>query len=545
MIIKPNEIGNNQKLESDICIIGAGTAGLTVAKEFIGTSKSVIILESGGEEPSAESDDLTSGKNIGVPYYDIKDTRARAFGGSSHLWYYVPGLRLRGMDAIDFEQKEWIPYSGWPISKEDLDPYYERAHQLFKLGPYSYKSEDWIDSDEYNYLSSENGDIFETTMFHFARKDIFYNDYYSDFENAENIKVFLKSTVLGIETTENAKEVTHLTVAAEHDVRFTVKANYFILAAGALENPRLLLLSDTHEKKGLGNANDLVGRFFMEHPHIWGKDAVGTYYPSQSDKFNSNEIYHFHYRKGKPVLGYLILKDEVIKQNELLNITFGMRGESLQYPAGYQEGVAALRNALSNIKHGRINKEMAREIGSFFNNGVSVVYEGIRRLFNGKIDKWDRYGLEETGITINLMAEQAPNPESRVMLGEERDRFGQRKIELDWKLTELDLMSMKKSLQILGTNIQEKGIGYIDNRLNMDKEEMYSRIKGGYHHMGTTRMHEDPSLGVVDENCRLHGTENLFIAGSSVFPTSGYANPTLTIGALSIRLADYLKKGVT
>lgn len=542
MIIKPTEIGNNQEIETDICIIGAGTAGLTIAKEFINTSKSVVVLESGGKEPGSESNESTEGKNIGVPYYDLKDTRERAFGGSSHLWYYVPGLRLRGMDAIDFEKKDWIPYSGWPLSKSDLDPYYEKAHRLFKIGPYTYRYEDWIEPGEHNYLESGEEDLFKTTMFQFARKDIFYNDYLNDFKNAENVKIFLESTVLKIETTENAKEVERLSVSIQNDIQFSVKANCYIIAAGGLENARLLLLSNNHANQGLGNDKDLVGRFFMEHPHMWGKGVVGTYYPTESEKFNPNDIYHFHYRNGTSLLGYLIFKDEVIRQNKLLNITFGMRGESLQYPAGYQEGVAALRNALSNMKHGRINKEMINELGKFFNNGTAVVYESIRKLVNGQVEKWNRLGLEETGIYINLMAEQAPNPDSRVILGDERDRFGQRKIQLDWRLTDLDLESMKKSLEILNTNLQKKGLGYIDIYVNTDLEDMAPNIHGGYHHMGTTRMHEDPTLGVVNEHCKIHGTHNLFVAGSSVFPTVGYANPTLTIVALAIRLADHLKK---
>ena len=542
MITKPNEISADEEIHCDICIIGSGVAGLTVAREFMNTDKNIVVLESGDLKPNSDINDLISGENVGIPYYDIKDTRTRALGGSAHLWFYVPGLRLRRMDRIDFEKKDWIPYSGWPITKKDLDPYYESAHKLLKIGPYNYDVKDWIEPDEHNYLQTEESDSFKTTMFQFARKDVFYNDYYDDFDKADNIKVLLNSTVLNIDTTENSKEVTHLTVSAQNEFEFKVKANNFILAAGGLENPRLLLLSNDHAKRGLGNNHGLVGRFFMEHPHIWGNNAVGTYYPSESEKFNANEIYHFHYRKGHPVLGYLIFNDEILKKHKLLNITFGIRGESIKRPAGYQEGKSALRNVLSNIKHGRIGKDMIRELSSFFSHGTVVLYEGLRNAVNGKVDRWDRFGVEETGISINLMSEQSPNPESRVLLGEERDHFGQRKMQLDWRLTDYDFESMKKSVDILNAALQEKGLGYVDNRLNTDKDTFIDKIKGGYHHMGTTRMHEDATLGVTDANCKIHGIRNLYIAGSSVFPTSGYANPTLTLAALSIRLAEHLKK---
>jgi len=185
---------------------------------------------------------------------------------------------------------------------------------------------------------------------------------------------------------------------------------------------------------------------------------------------------------------------------------------------------------------------MFRELGKFFNNGTAVAYERMRRLVNGKVKKWNRYELEETGIIIKLMAEQAPNPDSRVILGDEHDLFRQRKIHLDWRLTDLDLESMKKSMEILNTSLQKKGLGYIDVHLNTDLSDMAQKIHGGFHHMGTTRMHEDHTMGVVDKDCKMHGTHNLFVAGSSVFPTVGYANPTLTIAALAIRLADHLKK---
>lgn len=545
MIIKPNEIGNDQEIEADICIVGAGIAGLTIAREFLNTKKEIIILESGGLTPGSSSDALTTGENIGFPYYNLENTRARAFGGTSHYWTVdikkeVNGVRLRGMDAIDFEKKDWVPYSGWPISKKDLDPYYEKAHKLFKIGSYSYDLKDWIEEGELNYLDTNEGNIFSTTIFQFARQDVFFNDYYPEFEDADNIRVFLNTTVLTIETTENTKEATSLIVSKPEGETFTVKARNFILAAGGLENPRLLLLSNRYSKNGLGNSNDLVGRFFMEHPHMWGRNAVGTYYPSNPYQFNKDGLYNLHYRNGTPVLGYLALKEHVIRKNKLLNATFEIRGSSQKYPAGSAEGVLALRKFLSRIKRKRFNKQTIDHLMTFGSKANVVLYEGFRKLLNGNIEEWDKYGFDDSGININLMAEQVPNPESRVQLGNECDKFGQRKLVLDWKLSEQDLLSMRKSLEIIDNNLQKNNLGYIDIKLKTDKPQ--KEIKGGFHHMGTTKMHENPDMGVVDANCKLHGTHNLYIAGSSVFPTVGYANPTLTIAALAIRLADHLKK---
>ena len=545
MFIDSSQLVNDEIIAGDICIIGAGIAGLTIAKEFMNTNKSVVVVESGDLKPDANPNKLISGKNIGLPYYDINETRARAFGGTSHLWHVdinreITGVRLRGMDSIDFEEKEWIPNSGWPISKKELDPFYERAHELFKIGPYSYKYKDWVeqgDSSIHYHMQESN---IHTTFFQFARKNVFYKDYYHDFKNADNIRVFLNSTVLIINTTESAGKVTSLSVLAHEEIKFSIEAKNYILAAGGLENPRLLLLSNRHAKNGLGNDHDLVGRFFMEHPHVWGYKNVGTYYPDDPKRFNKNTIYNLHHRNGIPVLGYLSLNEDVIRQNKLLNLTLGIRGKTRKHPTGSIEAIRAFRRILSCVKRRKFHENFKKQIEVVNSDWNKAIYETFRRLVNGDVEKWNRYGLVESGININLMAEQSPNPHSRVMLADRVDKFGQKKIALNWQLTELDLISMRKSLEIFNKEFQKKKLGKID--INLESGAPPKALKGGYHHMGTTRMHENPRYGVVDKNCRLHGTDNLYVAGSSVFPTCGYANPTLTIAALSVRLADYLKK---
>ncbi len=192
-------------------------------------------LESGGLKPDPETQLLASGNNIGYPYYDLDTARFRAFGGSSHSWHVdlkqndIEGVRLRPLDSIDFEKRDWVPYSGWPITKTDLNPYYKKAHQVFKIGPYNYDVDFWNDnSQNRDTLFDENH--FKPKIFQFARKDVFYSDYRKELEEADNISVYLNSTVLKIHLNEYANMTDSVLVRSKLDRTFSIKAKYFILA---------------------------------------------------------------------------------------------------------------------------------------------------------------------------------------------------------------------------------------------------------------------------------------------------------------------------
>lgn len=270
MILDATNIEFNSAIKADVCIIGAGPAGITIARELIGTKFNVVLLESGRRAPDEKTQQLNTGKNVGQPYYDLHEARARAFGGTSHKWHLKlgdgqEGIRLRGLDKIDFEKRRWVPNSGWPFTKDELDSYYKRAHEIFKIGPYNYNVEDWEEIDSSQVFFNESN-IIDTTVFQFAKKNIFYNEYSYEIEKAKNITTYLNSTVLNITANENAAKIKKVVVATSDKKEFTVEASLFILATGGLENPRLLLLSNNVMKCGLGNQNGLVGRYFMEHP---------------------------------------------------------------------------------------------------------------------------------------------------------------------------------------------------------------------------------------------------------------------------------------
>ncbi|MDZ7693135.1 MAG: hypothetical protein U5K69_18780 [Balneolaceae bacterium] len=253
-----------------------------------------------------------------MSYYDLEETRDRAFGGTSNSWrvssesHNVGNLvRLSDLDAIDFEKRDWVPYSGWPFSKSELIPYYERAQEVFNIGPYRYDTEFW-DRDKLE-LKFKDRKV-RTKIFQFGRKDVFTDEYRYELKNAENIKVYLNTTALKLKINEYSNRINSITATTPTGKRIEVNSQHFILAMGGLENPRIMLLSNGRVKNGIGNQHDLVGRFFMEHPHLWS----GVFYPSNASFFDKSDLYRIQFRDNTPIMGKLRLSQEVLKRGKIV-----------------------------------------------------------------------------------------------------------------------------------------------------------------------------------------------------------------------------------
>ena len=546
MIINARKIAEGVTIETDVCIVGSGTAGLTLAKEFIDQKFRVCILESGGLKPDRETQELYQGENVGHPYYSLDSARARYFGGTTNRWH-IPigddcsGVRMRPLDAIDFEKRNWVPFSGWPFDKSHLDPYYDRAQEICKITPATYDVTGWEDPKTTPSLPF-NRDRVKTVIFKFGSRHPFLDDYAAAVAQAQNITTYLYSNVIEIETDDTARTVTRLRVVCLEGNKFWVKPNRIILAAGAIEIPRLLISSNRTQKAGLGNQHDLVGRFFMEHPHF----SSGFFVPFAPEIFEFTYLYnHIHKVNGVPIIGKLSLSEEVLRQEKLLNyvVEFSPRialKTSLNkflYPRIESESVRSYKALRLAIKQRKLPEDLGSHLGNIFSDlddFTVTAYRNIKKRVLRALDK-RRIRL----FRLDNMTEQAPNPESRVMLGSERDSLGQRRVRLDWRLSDFDLESFIKSQEVVDQELRRAGLGRL--YVKPIDEIPPGQITGGWHHMGTTRMNTDPKYGVVDQNCRVHSISNLFIAGPSVFPTSGYANPSLTIIALALRLADHIK----
>lgn len=514
MLIDARTLPANHTLESDVCIIGAGAAGITLAREFAGQGFRVALFESGGIEFDPDTQALYAGKNLGRPYFTLDTCRLRFLGGSTNHW----GGTCRPLDAIDFEPRDWVPNSGWPIQLSDLEPYYPKAQQIVELGPYDYRVSEWLPNGQ--QLLSLSGDRLSTGIFQQSPPTRFGAVYRADLERDDNVTTFLNANVVEIQTTANAREVTGLDVRTLTGNRIAVTGKHFIVATGGIEVPRLLLASNRTARDGLGNEHGLVGRFFMDHPIAQAATIA------LSDSSAADDLYRRVVKHGGTAQAFFSPTPEFQREQRLLN--FGARPDFVSW-AKVSRGVSSYQVLREAIREGEIPDELLDHI-------INVITD---------ID--DVYASRQKGpeshkvLSLRYWQEPTPDPDSRVTLATETDALGMPLANLNWVLAEADKDNMSRALHLIGEELGQARIGRL--QLTYDIDKLWDeQIAGSFHHMGTTRMSDEPELGVVDRHLRVHGMSNLHVAGSSVFPTSGHANPTLTLVALSLRLADRVKE---
>lgn len=507
MFTDARTLPDHTRLHADIAVIGGGPAGITLALAFANSKTRVCIVEAGGLELDAETQALYQGENAGIDY-PLAGNRLRYFGGSSNHW----GGYCRPLDPIDFEQRDWVPFSGWPFGIEELLPYYEPASRIVEIAPGRFEDMAYWQQHTGESLPEPVTGRMQMRFVHFSPPTHFGSRYREDLDQAQNIQVLLNANAVNIAAAEEGRAVTGLEVRTLTGRAHTVRARHYVVATGGLENPRTLLLSNDVVPAGLGNQNDLVGRFFMEHPHLSGFGEIVL-----ADLKRLPAIYRERVRvEGRNANAAFNPSDAFLRDRRLLNATFmaGLAGN-------YHRGMT------SDWDHVPLHMDMLNAARPFLADGEGAIDPQDPEL----IGHW---------LGLGCSCEQVPNPDSQVTLGEERDALGLRRIRLDWRLTEQDRRSLVEHMRSLAMEFGALGIGRM--LLNVEDDGLWpEKVSGGSHHMGTTRMHDDPKQGVVDRNSRVHGVDNLFVAGSSVFPTSGAANPTLTLVALTLRLADHLK----
>jgi choline dehydrogenase-like flavoprotein len=496
MIIDLNEHPVNSSPKTyDVCIIGAGVAGITLANQLAAMGRHILLLEAGNREFSTESQDVYKGKNTGRPYFKLAEDRLRFLGGSSNHW----AGWCRPLDEHDFKKHAHIPHSGWPISKADLDPFHDTATQILELPD---KNEDAPLADSDN--------TFQSIDFQYSPPVRFGEKYEQELRDNARIDLFLNANVTNILLNDNLDKVTTLHVRnytnTSNQYEFTAKK--FVLATGGIENPRLLLNFRDQFPSGIGNTNDLVGRYFMEHPAI----LVG-YYVTEEDlwPFDKDKEVHF-----SPTPEKLI-------SEKIANI--GLRTGELQPPPDTLYKKAKQR--------------------------LICTQEAVHEFINQFHDVWCPPMPVYTGGYIHTASEQTPNPNSRVSLSDEKDKFGLQRANMDWQLLDIDRYTIKRTVTLFGEYIATQKTGNIKliDWLQNDTDPVPSIgedpwLGAGSHHMGTTRMASTASEGVVDKNCQVFGINNFYIAGSSVFTTGGHANPTFTIVQLTLRLGEHINQSL-
>ena len=509
MHIDARELPNQTLIEGDICIIGAGPAGLSIAMEWNNTPYKVILLEGGGFDYDNKVQDLYDGTTTGQPYYPLESTALHYFGGSSGHW----GGFCSTLEEQDFEQRAWVPHSGWPIKKADLDPYYAKAQGVLDLGPYEYDLAFWQKQDPTRRPLLPDNPVVWNKVWQFSPPTRFGTKYAPAVRQSTNIHLYTYANVTDITANENVSTIESLTVKNFAGKEHTVKAKRFILACGGLQNPRILLACNHQAPKGLGNDNDLVGRFFQEHIEV----KASWLHLLSPDPL---PLYMREWGKTK-MRCELAISREMLERHEILDGTTWL--------TPFKEG----RDTPATIKTWQ-DRDPRKSSNDAYQAHPFLVKHPIIKI-----------PVDNSKYMLSTRLEQAPNPNSRVTLDKETDALGMPRALLHWELSALERRSVRTMHELIGRQLGAAGVGRLqmmDFLQDPDDASWPDFTNGAWHHIGTTRMSDDPRAGVVDADCKVHGINNLYIAGSSCYPTGGAPNPTFTLVALSLRLSDHLKK---
>ncbi len=516
----------------DLCIIGAGPAGISIATRLQDSGLGIAVLESGGLGPTLAGQELCAGKNAGHPYFRLDGCRFRMLGGSGNVW----GGWSRPLDPADFASRPSPGCPGWPISAGDLDRYHAEAARLLCLPTAQFGLDYWLPRLP-GPIPLGAGD-FENGIFQYSRVRDFGHEYRHVLEASPNIELLLHANATGLLLDPGTNRVGVVRVQAIGRAPFTVRAKVFVLAAGGLENARLLLASQHDRPAGLGNEHDVVGRYFMEHLHA-PVGHIAAYGRGIRDKF-----YDVLGKDSERTRGVILPTEAARMKHDLpgcsialndkgygFNLAVGMRSPRVTvYPI-------RLMRALGTPRMARIIDPVKPALSA----AISIkVRRDARRAARATTDRAAAAGRPVPPgelRSIYLRAEQLPSRDSRMTLTREADALGMPRIRLDWKVSAADTEVMGTWLKLFAESVARHEVGRV---FMMQPGEWLDHIDGGPHHMGTTRMSPDPRHGVVDRNCRVHSVANLYVAGSSAFATGGYTNPTFTLLALALRLADHI-----
>ncbi len=479
MIRDARSLSVGSELNTDLCIVGGGPAGLVIARELADSGLRILLLESGGLVGDDGAQRLATIRESASDLDPHGDTRWRQLGGTANIWHRSADVwaRYLPLTPLDFEERSWVSESGWPFAAGELEPYLPQALATCGVRDPSYRIEHWESADAPRLPLDPS--LFETAIETFGPPELFTQRYPNELSNEPDVTLLTNATAVTLEEADSGPAVNRVLFACLDGTRHAVTARRFVLAAGAIENARLLLLSNQRQPAGIGNARDLVGRYLMEHAKIHAGILTAAN-PALMDRVGLYDV--------RKVRGSLV-------------------GAKLSLSATAQREEQLLASATRLVRGG-----------------------GIR---------WSRVPTGEPAFDVEVQTELIPDAANQLTLSaHDRDELGMPLASLRWRWNEQELASVLRTEVLLAEEFARAGIGQLVTPQPDTPPQLTSPSS---HQMGTTRMHRDPARGVVNAAGRVHGVPNLWISGASVFPTSGYANPTLTIVALALRLSEELR----
>ena len=547
MIANADSIPNEASLQADVCIIGAGPAGIALALDLSERGFSVLMLESGFMKEDSKTQQLYEGEVADDRLHSPPDKyRQRRFGGSTAIW----GGRCMPFDPLDFETRTHVPYSGWPISYEDLLPYYPRANELSEAGRFSYRAEDALGSNALPLIRGfDSQRVLTDGLERFSCPTHFGSRYAKQLRLASHVKVLLGANCTGIRLQPQGNAVRTVEVTTLAGTRFSATCRVTVLAVGGLETARLLLASRDVTPEGIGNFHDVVGRYYMCHMagnvgrltipgptknvrHGYELAPEGIYCrrrlavaPAEQRRLGlANAVARLHFPR---------ITDPVHRNGVLSSLFLARRLISYEYGKRLSDGNRAT-TAADYARHLLNVATDPVDITAFLMHWLSRRSLAERKYPSVILrNRTNRFSLEMHG-------EQIPQAQSRVMLSDKVDALGMPQLRVDWQYCLADIESIRGTLDVLSQEFAASGVARFEYDAENLEEDLTRFGAYGGHHIGTTRMGTDERTSVVNAQCQVHSVSNLFIACSAVFPTSSQANPTLTLIALSLRLGHTL-----
>lgn len=540
---------------TDICVIGAGPAGLAFARRFVGGTFGVLVLEGGWYGWDERAQSLRSSA-VDSPYYSanaLSTGRRRQFGGTANIWSHVTKpddgrvyARALPAEAVDFEQRDWQPAAEWPLGRDDLMPYYDQVAQTWIGRPVDNDPVTWSRPGRPVLPLGESP--LQTKVAQYGASDVFTCRFRDEIFASDNVSVQIDSTVVELESNLPGSTIKRARVRRADGSTYFVEAGVFVMAGGTVENVQTLLHSEATRPGAAGNLYDNVGHYMTDHPEF----LMGTIRPRDPGLVDQIGLYDMHHVDDSMVSGLLTFDEDFKRDRQLLN----MAAVLLPQPTGFGSDAERAMRMLKPLTSGQIPPQALTHLRSLVaspRDTADVVLSRLEKRLSRERDYqdgyvWHRGGWSRPGVDrsrrpvleVHAATEQSPERNNQLQLIGARDAVGRHRVKLSLQWSKSDQENLLRTVGAFASEVEGSGLGTFHRWVEFTGATR--PVSHGLHHpMGGTRMHADPRFGVVDQNCRVHGVPNLYMAGSSVFTTGlGYANPTLTLVALSVRLADHI-----
>ncbi len=519
MLLTLDSLETGSERVCDLAIIGGGAAGLTLALGLAGRGFSMVLAEAGGETFDPRHQSFCAGSSIGDLGLDPEATRLRQLGGSTNHW----GGRSRPLDAEALAARPWLDLPAWPFGIDELHRHLDAACRLLEIERPT--GEPW-DAPAPADARALAGPTLAPALWRFSPPTRMGERWRAELAAADDLTLLLDATLVDIDLAPTLDRIAALELESSTGRSLRLRPRLTVLAMGGIENARLLLACRRQLGAGIGNRHDQVGRHFMGHPIFEPLQialAPGVRLPA---------TLHDGIRPGQGrIEGHLHLTLTGQRALESTAVDAAFYSDGQFGPPGFR----AARRLQRKLGHGRFDASLIRDGGEMLGDLRGLVHESLVKL---------GWLTPDAGrLTVSTLLEQHPDPSSRITLDCATDPRGRPRARVDWRLGENDRRTVRRFARHLADHVAAAGLGRaVLEPWALDESLPFPPHGNSAHHMGATRMSRTPRSGVVDPDCRVHGMTDLYIAGSSVFPTSGSQHPTLNLVMLTLRLADHLAR---